>query len=81
MQDQISTYCDHKNEPDITYKFVDTNFFVVSGFCGETIFYNKVYVGEGHINYLYFSYSKYDKSLYDSVVSHLSHSFQSGRLN
>lgn len=79
MRDSIS--CDNGYKPDVTYRFVDKMFFVVSGFCGKTIFYKKVYVGKEYINGLYLSFLKNDKSLYNDVVTHLSHSFKSGKLD
>ncbi|MFN3926008.1 MAG: hypothetical protein ACK4QL_01505 [Pseudanabaenaceae cyanobacterium] len=75
-----SIFCANGIRPIVTYQFVGKNFFVVSGFCGNQIFYRKVYVGRENINSLYFQYPKHDKNLYDSLVTHIANSFQAGEL-
>jgi hypothetical protein len=67
---------------DLTYQKKRANWFAVSGYVdsGETIVYEKTYVGRQNANTLSFRYPKKDKKLYDKVVNHMVASFKHGNL-
>jgi hypothetical protein len=60
---------------DVTYKVKKTNWFVISGYDGENIFYIKKYVGAGSTNTLYLVYPSNLRDKYYDVITIISKSF------
>lgn len=67
-----------KDERVFTYKKMSNNWFVVTGFHQEKVFYTKTILSEstGLIKKFYFEYPKTKKSTYDDITIKLSKSFK-----
>lgn len=70
-----------KNHKDVTYKVKKNNWFVISGYDGEYIFYIKKYVGSNTANTLYLNYPSNLRDKYYNVITVISKSFKEGNLN
>jgi hypothetical protein len=66
---------------DVTYKLKKKNWFVVSGYDGEYIFYVKKYVGKGSTNTLSLKYPSNLRDKYYDIVTVISKSFKEGDLD
>lgn len=69
---------DNKDEKVITYKNMGSNWFVITGFHKDKVFYTKSILSKatGLILTFYFEYPKTQKSLYDKVTVKMSKSFK-----
>lgn len=76
MQEHIAM-----EEDEVTYQASGPNWFVLSGYDGANIFYEKVYLGKDTENDLRIEYPADEKEKYDSMVSTVAASFQPGPLN
>lgn len=70
-----------KEHKDVTYKVKKKNWFVVSGYDGDYIFYVKKYAGTGSTNTLFFKYPSNLRDKYYDVVTVISKSFKEGNLD
>lgn len=71
----------HKDNPDhpdreITYKKLGANFFVISGFDGNKIFYQKSIMKSGQLYTFLIEYKKKDKEQYKSITERIARSFR-----
>jgi serine/threonine-protein kinase len=62
----------------LTYKVKKQNWYVLSGYVGSYIVYQKAYVGPGSINHLYIRYPAALKDDYSAIVTRTSRSFKPG---
>ena len=67
-----------KDEKIFTYKALGDDWFVVTGFHGDDVFYIKTILSEstGMIKKFYFSYPKSKKTIYDKITIKMSKSFK-----
>jgi len=70
-----------KNHKDITYKTQKNNWFVISGYDGEKIFYVKMFIGLSSRNVLYIYYPSNLRDKYYDAISVISKSFAEGDIN
>ncbi|MEN6438660.1 MAG: hypothetical protein ABFD97_08755 [Syntrophobacter sp.] len=70
-----------ENMDRVTYKSKGRDWFVLSGFDGTKVRYEKTWVGKGSINTLFIEYQADQKSKYDEIAARVSRSFKPGRLN
>ena len=75
---EIERESDDGQVRDVTYKALRTNWFVVSGTEGDSIFYTKVIYNKGENQFIYFriSYPDSQREIYDPVVSEVSKSMR-----
>lgn len=66
---------------DVTYKVKKKNWFVISGYDGEFIFYIKKYVGNGSTNTLFLKYPSNLRDKYYDVITVISKSFKEGNID
>lgn len=66
---------------DVTYKVKKNNWFVISGYDEQFIYYIKKYVGKGSTNTLSMMYPSNLRDKYYDVVSAISKSFEAGNIN
>ncbi len=64
-----------KRLPRIVYKDSGANWFVLSGYDGDNIYYVKEYVSANFISTLWVTYPARNKNDYEAVVARLSTSF------
>lgn len=67
---------------ELTYRPRGRSWFVLSGYRGDTIYYEKVMFscGGSVVNVLAITYPATQRNLYDPVVEHMENSFRPGRL-
>jgi len=70
-----------KNHKDVTYKTKKDNWYVISGYDGNMIFYEKTFVGKESKNTLYIEYPSNLRDKYYDVISVISKSFTAGNLD
>jgi hypothetical protein len=70
-----------KNHKDITYKTKKNNWFVISGYDGDMIFYIKMYVGSESRNVLYLNYPSNLRDKYYDAITVISKFFKEGNIN
>ncbi len=70
-----------KDFDQITYQAKGADWFVLSGIKGTDILYRKVYLGPEAINHLWLRYPASQKKEYNPMVTKISRSFRSGRLD
>lgn len=70
-----------KEHKDITYKVKKKNWFVISGYDGEMIFYIKKYIGTSSSNTLYLNYPSNLRDKYYDVITVISKSFKEGNID
>lgn len=70
-----------KGHKDVTYKVKKKNWFVISGYDGDYIFYVKKYAGTGSSNTLSLKYPSNLRDKYYDVVTVISKSFKEGNLD
>ena len=68
------------NFNEITYDRKGKNWFVLSGYKGNKIIYQKTFYGRGCSNTIFMEYPKKDKSKYDDIVTAIVRSFKPGDL-
>lgn len=74
-------YRELNSHKDVTYKVKKNNWFVVSGYDGEIIFYIKKYVGLGSTNTLLLNYPSNLRDKYYDIVTLISKSFKPGQID
>jgi len=65
---------------EVTYKARGKNWFVLSGYNGSKILYEKTYIGKGSIHGLYLEYPATAKTKYDDIVTRIARSFKPGNV-
>jgi hypothetical protein len=70
-----------KSHKDVTYKTKKNNWFVISGYDGETLFYVKMYVGTQSRNVLSLNYPSNLRDKYYDAITVISKSFKEGNIN
>lgn len=70
-----------KDHKDVTYNVKKNNWFVVSGYDGDYIFYVKKYAGTGSTNTLFLKYPSNLRDKYYDIVTVISKSFKEGNLD
>ncbi len=60
----------------VTYKVIRKNWFVVSGYNSGKVFYQKTILSDNQFKTLYFEYDESKKTIFDSIVEHISKSFK-----
>ncbi len=68
------------NFDEITYDKKGKNWFVLSGYKGNKIIYQKTFYGKGCSNTVYMEYPSSDKTKYDDIVTSIVRSFKPGDL-
>jgi hypothetical protein len=66
---------------EITYQKQAKSWFVLSGYKGDNILYDKIYWGKKQTNSLRFEYPKTNRKRYDEIVLSTLRSFKHGPLN
>jgi hypothetical protein len=71
-------YSEELNQPNqsVTYKRLADNWFVISGYENNRVFYNKTMLHEGNVLTLSIHYDKSLQSKFDPIVAAISRSFQ-----
>ena len=70
-----------KDFDEVVYEKKGKNWFVLSGFKGDKILYDKIFLGLAETNSIRFEYPRVDKKLYDKIVSSVVQSFKPGSLD
>lgn len=66
-------------DDEITYKTLGSNWFVISGYSGDNIFYQKSFVGDDENTFL-IEYPQTQKEKYSDMTTYLEKSFKPGPL-
>lgn len=80
-EDIDELYAEAQARGGVSYKNKKSNYFIVSGTTGNTIYYTKTYVGRESINTLTIEYPTSMKKQYDSTVTTVANSFTPGDLS
>ncbi|MFB6276375.1 MAG: hypothetical protein ABEI32_09555 [Halothece sp.] len=75
-QEMLQKHADSSNGK-ITYRKKDNNFFVVSGYRGNWVFYRKTILDNNQLKTLEFSYHRSFQPKFDSIVREVANSFVS----
>ena len=77
--DSPETYLKQKNPPSgLVYKRIGPNFFVVSSFKGDQIWYDRCNFSASFIHCVLINYPADEKPQWDGVVARISHSLTGG---
>ena len=69
----------HVNLDDVTFKRVTSDYYVVSGSRGATIYYERCnFPNDAILNCFYISYPAQEKAAWDAIVTRISHSLRPG---
>jgi len=60
----------------VTYKRQKDNWFVISGYIGPKIFYQKTFLSNDMFKSFYIEYPVSERKLYDPILGHLGHTFK-----
>jgi hypothetical protein len=78
-RDSPETYLKQKNPPSgLVYNRIGPNFFVVSSFKGDKIWYDRCNFSVSFIHCVLINYPADDKPQWDGVVTRISHSLHGG---
>lgn len=65
-----------RERQDITYKKAGSTFFVISGYSGDKIFYQKTILTNGQLATCILTYNKSEKDVYNKISEHVFQSFK-----
>jgi hypothetical protein len=70
-----AAYAEAQDGKNVVYKTMKRNWFVVSGYNGEKIFYQKTMIRGGELKTFTIEYDESQKSTYDAVTARIARSF------
>ncbi len=70
-----AAYSEAQEGKNVTYKTMKRNWFVVSGYNGEKIFYQKTMFKDGVLKTFTIEYNQSQKSIYDAALARIARSF------
>lgn len=70
---EAGDFRDRKRE--LSYQRIADDFFILSGYVGEKIFYRRTYLENKIFKTLYLEYPKTQKERYDKIISHMVKTF------